>query len=546
MDAKPTKDKSNKNSFPFISKLKNLDSFKLKLTIKEDKIFLFIALVYIIFHLTTTAISLWPFTTDDAYITMRYSKNWADGHGITWNTGDSTPVEGYSNFSYLLLGRLGIELINDPILFIKIVGILSLCIGLIAMYWLLRLSASRIFSIIPVIIFTIYPGGIFWAVSGLETALYFCLTVSIALLFFYSLGFRPVSTETVKAPPRKPINLLSLAICGFLIFISGITRPEGPGVGIALGIALFIDAFNQRKTKGFFRPFLLTSLSFFLPFIICYGSYFLWRFSYFGKLLPNSIYCKTGYLEKPFILIHRFIILGFPLIIGLLLTLRKFFRPKFASLIFFILLNCSLYYQADPIISHFNRHMLVSFATLLVITFWSLSEFSKRHSIYALILSMLIFFSYFILYNPWFVKKHFADTVVGYGHREFVRFEIGKWLNKHSKEGEWYMLGDAGVIPYSTKKLNVYDCYCLNSNEMTGSEINKDGKKYAKFILNKQPAFIIITSKKPNKMIFRSPIYKYLFEDSRMKDNYNYIKMFEADEKFNYFIFEHKNHSSEG
>ena len=190
--------------------------------------------------------------------------------------------------------------------------------------------------------------------------------------------------------------------------------------------------------------------------------------------------------------------------------------------------------------------MLVSFATLLVITFWSLSEFSKRHSIYALILSMLIFFSYFILYNPWFVKKHFADTVVGYGHREFVRFEIGKWLNKHSKEGEWYMLGDAGVIPYSTKKLNVYDCYCLNSNEMTGSEINKDGKKYAKFILNKQPAFIIITSKKPNKMIFRSPIYKYLFEDSRMKDNYNYIKMFEADEKFNYFIFEHKNHSSEG
>src|SRR4051794_22531727 len=50
-----------------------------------------------------------PFVTDDAAITLRYSVQLADGHGVRWNSG-ADPVEGYTNFSQVLLGALAIEL----------------------------------------------------------------------------------------------------------------------------------------------------------------------------------------------------------------------------------------------------------------------------------------------------------------------------------------------------------------------------------------------------------------------------------------------------
>jgi hypothetical protein len=40
-------------------------------------------------------VAAWPFTVDDAYITLRYAKHLAGGQGLVWNLGER-PVEGYS------------------------------------------------------------------------------------------------------------------------------------------------------------------------------------------------------------------------------------------------------------------------------------------------------------------------------------------------------------------------------------------------------------------------------------------------------------------
>ena len=42
-------------------------------------------------------------TEDDAFITFRYSKHLAEGLGPVWNPGDSPPVEGYTNFLWMVL-----------------------------------------------------------------------------------------------------------------------------------------------------------------------------------------------------------------------------------------------------------------------------------------------------------------------------------------------------------------------------------------------------------------------------------------------------------
>src|SRR3954470_2746397 len=49
---------------------------------------------------------------EDAFISLRFAKNLAEGHGLVWNIG-TQPVEGYTDFLWVLLCagamRLGID-----------------------------------------------------------------------------------------------------------------------------------------------------------------------------------------------------------------------------------------------------------------------------------------------------------------------------------------------------------------------------------------------------------------------------------------------------
>ena len=46
---------------------------------------------------------LYWFLTDDAYISFRYASNWDLGHGLVWNPPPFRPVEGYTNFLWIVL-----------------------------------------------------------------------------------------------------------------------------------------------------------------------------------------------------------------------------------------------------------------------------------------------------------------------------------------------------------------------------------------------------------------------------------------------------------
>ncbi len=43
------------------------------------------------------------FVTDDAFISFRYARNLVLGHGLRFNPGEHLPVEGYSNFLWVLI-----------------------------------------------------------------------------------------------------------------------------------------------------------------------------------------------------------------------------------------------------------------------------------------------------------------------------------------------------------------------------------------------------------------------------------------------------------
>jgi hypothetical protein len=63
-----------------------------------------------------------PWTVDDAYISLRYAQNLLDGQGLVYNPGER--VEGFSNFSWVILAasimRLGLPIVTS----LKFVGLL--------------------------------------------------------------------------------------------------------------------------------------------------------------------------------------------------------------------------------------------------------------------------------------------------------------------------------------------------------------------------------------------------------------------------------------
>src|SRR3954469_18824636 len=46
------------------------------------------------------------FVCDDAYISFRYARHLAGGHGLRFNLAEVTPVEGYSNFLWVLIAAV--------------------------------------------------------------------------------------------------------------------------------------------------------------------------------------------------------------------------------------------------------------------------------------------------------------------------------------------------------------------------------------------------------------------------------------------------------
>lgn len=79
------------------------------------------------------------YLSDDAFITFRYAKNFVQGKGIVFNTGER--VEGYTNFLWLILLSFLMKLGGDIVVSSRILGVLFGIFNLILLF-----KISEIFS----------------------------------------------------------------------------------------------------------------------------------------------------------------------------------------------------------------------------------------------------------------------------------------------------------------------------------------------------------------------------------------------------------------
>jgi arabinofuranosyltransferase len=199
---------------------------------------------------------------DDAYISLRYARNFVRGEGLVFNAGER--VEGYTNFLWTMFLAEGMAMgFDGP--HVAIVG----CLTAFAVELPLLARLGRLLSTRPdqhpfPIAAIVLGGGYTFATygtSGMETMLT-TLLVTLAL---------------DRAVAGKP------GPAGFCGVLATMNHPDAAVLYAGLGASLWLDA---AQRKSFWR--------YFVPVVAVYLPYFLIRWHYYGDLFPNTYYAKSG------------------------------------------------------------------------------------------------------------------------------------------------------------------------------------------------------------------------------------------------------------
>jgi hypothetical protein len=214
---------------------------------------------------------VWPYTVDDAFILVRYGRNLAAGHGLTFNPGWQ-PVEGYSNLVSVLLAAAAETFGVPAIVVLKALGVAAGLLCPAAVWWLvLRSGGSRWAARGAAVAMAAVPGFVFWSVAGLETA-----PTALLVTLAAAIGLRG--------------RALDDALVVFVMLLVSLMRPEGPVLMAFLACALVL----VDHAGGMGWPAVAVRLLRLAgPFAVLYGAYFTARWWTFGVLFPNPIYFKT-------------------------------------------------------------------------------------------------------------------------------------------------------------------------------------------------------------------------------------------------------------
>lgn len=245
------------------------------------------------------------FVSDDAFISFRYSRHLAEGHGLVFNPG-RPPVEGYSNFLWVvylaLFERAGLDLTVAARATSALAG--ALLIAAVVAVAARRAGLGFAGALATGLFLATSPAMGLWATSGLET-------MPAALLVFATYAL-------LLADPARP-RPWAAGLCGLG---AALLRADGVGfVGLVL-VAGTVLWWREGRPRGLRRALLLVAA------LVCAGvlALTLWRYSYYGELVPNTARVKAGFspwrLQRGLAYLATFALVLPATAVALLATLR--------------------------------------------------------------------------------------------------------------------------------------------------------------------------------------------------------------------------------
>lgn len=233
------------------------------------------------------------YTSDDAYISYRYARNFGDGAGLVWNRGEH--VEGYSNFLWVAvlagLHRLGADIVFSA----RWLG-LALAVGCSGLTYRLTRDLSdhaaddersRTAGLLAALLLAASGVWGLWAAAGLEAPL-FALFVLLAVLAH--LRERP-------GADRRPM-WRRVPLSGAIWALAAMTRPDGLLLfGISGAFKCVDAAIAACREAGGVRSILKAIVPVCVwaaGFVVIFVPYFAWRYDTYGWLFTNTYYAKVG------------------------------------------------------------------------------------------------------------------------------------------------------------------------------------------------------------------------------------------------------------
>ncbi len=427
------------------------------------------------------------FYHDDAYITLRYARHFIAGQGIVWNPGEY--VQGYTNFLQLLfvswLGELGIDLQSAS----RIIGVVSIA-ALAATMLLFRTinrgeACERLWHIPVILVMTSAP-LLLWSLGGLEGPLFSLLVaVGTCLLLI-----------DAEAGRRCWLQFAS----GLAFGLGYLARPDGI-VFVAVSAAwLFWMTWRSRP-----RTF-AGLIAFAVGVGIVVTPYTVWQLSYYGDIVPNTFYAKTG---AP---------LDIRLSSGLRYIASFSLRPQFLPVLVFAAL---VYVFLKRALNAKLAYLVVSVGSYV---FYVFSVGGDQMESFRLLLPVIPLMSVLLVMalppalnaNVAIVKYVTVAIMIVSGlqltdrklnprrenHAARVGTVIGKYIANAWPEGSLVALNTAGSTPYHAGQHRYIDMLGLNDPVISRRTIDKIELPWQRrpghlkgdgaYVLSRSPDFIII------------------------------------------------------
>ncbi|MBI5708987.1 MAG: hypothetical protein HZC42_01600, partial [Candidatus Eisenbacteria bacterium] len=200
---------------------------------------------------------LLPLASEDAYITFRYARNLAAGHGLLYNPG--ARIMGFSSPPWALWSALGYGLLRDPVAWARWTSLAADALTLLLVGTMLARRASagaRAGAWCFTLFFAAWPFFAVVSASGLESASMLCLVALAATL-----------TGRGSALGGPALGALAL------------WRPEGMAAALVLGIGARP---RERVVAALLAAAGLTALAL-----------------YFGSPVPQSVLAKSALYGTP-------------------------------------------------------------------------------------------------------------------------------------------------------------------------------------------------------------------------------------------------------
>lgn len=482
-------------------------------------------------------------TVDHAYIVFRYARNFAEQGQLTWNPGQS-PIGGYSGVGLVLLLSLTTRLGISPVESSQATGAISFLVGgLVLIYFLRRLQIARPVTVTGALLYFTAPFFVTNALSGLETVLFSTVALASLCALYICLA-----TPT----PR----LASETALFTLLLLAGLIRPEGALLGIE---CLAVLAVTTRRDPTHVRWRRLTNAI--LIYVVPVCVYFVWRWSYYGLLLPNTFY-TLGLLPnwESMLQLREFAVSYglLPLASTVMWTVadtdavkddlrhrdRSAARLMTGAVAVVFVIVCALFYAWSDLVMNFSHRLFLPFFPMLLIVLAVLADAGVRtvsaartekplRFQFVAALSVVLVLVQLLLYCRE-LRREFTYVSSYMRLLEDEGVAAGKFIRNHVRPTEWLIVEDAGAIPYYSG-LPTVDLgndpnvlRLLRSNNL---------RALMDYVYSFRPGVIVFTSYDRERVVNTDPLAPAILGDERFQAYVQVRRFSTSGRDYHQFVF---------